>query len=221
MQDTKVFAVLALLLVVPALVAEFTCDRLPVAYPRVLSVEAFPARLGAWQGGPLVPVDSEVQKRIPTAKINERVYTNGTLPGVDLTLVSARDAEDIHNPLACFPSQGWDLSQITRAQIGSQPVNVMTATQGDQRWKVIFWSTGDYAAPAPRAAWLRGLAAARQKYIVKGDDKSLLVRVVAPATPEGDAALRDFTAHLMAPLGRMLQSGLSAEDRRKGYHLVS
>ena len=89
---------------------EYAVGPLPVPHPRKLAVDSFPRSLGTWRGGAIAPMDPDIQARVPTATIMDREYTSSAGGSADVTLVTASDNIDIHNPKDCFPSQGWILT---------------------------------------------------------------------------------------------------------------
>ena len=212
MPNGKILSVTACVLVLAAAAADYGLGQVDVAKPHRLPVETFPASLGAngaWQGGPIQDVDPEVQKKLATAKIVERVYSNKAGEGLDLMLLTATEDEDMHSPKACFPSQGWKLSDVHPVSVDGQPATEMSAAfEGGQRQKVLYWLTGYYPPAPPRSAFLRKAASLRDRVVGPHNNMSLFVRIIAPDSPQGNQALADFTTVLHDPLQRLAGKGL-------------
>jgi hypothetical protein len=128
MSKSSILPVIACVLVLAATGTNYGLGRLDVPKPHRLPVESFPAKIGVWSGGPVRDVDIDIARALPTAKIFERVYTSPTGEQVDLMLLTATEDEDMHSPQACFPSQGWKLSDIQAIQVDGDTGTRRTAT---------------------------------------------------------------------------------------------
>lgn len=203
MSKSSLLPVIACVLVLAAAGANYGLGRLDVPKPHRLPVESFPAKIGDWSGGPLRDVDIDIARALPTAKIVERVYTSPTGAQVDLMLLTATEDEDMHSPQACFPSQGWKLSDIRAIQIDGDPGTRMSAELDGQRQSVLYWLTG-YFPPAPSPnEFVRKIAAARGHYLNRYKNMSLFVRLITSDDPQGHKALTDFTTALHEPLSAL------------------
>lgn len=207
MPNNALLPLICCALVLTAVGADYGLGQLDVSKSHRLPVESFPATLGAWQGGPVRPVDPEIQNILKTAKIVERVYTNPAGQEIDLMLLTATEDEDMHSPQDCFPSQGWTLSNVHHIQIDGEPATQMTAAMEGGRQTVLYWLTGYFPPAPPRNAVLKQAASLRPHLTLAHNNMSLFVRILAPDTPLGQRALADFTASLRDPLRRLVGPG--------------
>ena len=214
MPNNALLPVIGCVLVLSAVGADYGLGQMDVAKPHRLPVESFPANLGSWKGGPVGEVDPDIQKRLPTAKIVDRVYTNPLGQSVDLMLLTATEDEDMHSPKACFPSQGWTLSDVKNTQVDGQPATQMTATMdGGQPSTVLYWLTGYYPPAPPRNALVRKISGLRNHIMGGHNNMSLFVRVTAPDTPLARRSLSEFTSLLHAPLQALVGAGASPSQK--------
>lgn len=197
-------------LVLSAVGVDYGLGQLDVPKSHRLPVETFPAVVGDWKGGPVQEVGADIQKRLPTAKIVERIYTNSTNQSVDLMLLTATEDEDMHNPQACFPSQGWKLSNVKGTSVNGQSATQMTADlPGQGRMAVLYWLTGYYPPAPSRNVLLQKAAVWRTHFTGDHNNMSLFVRLTAPDTPLELSALKDFTSSLKDPLQALVRTGNS------------
>ncbi len=179
---------------------------LPVPRPRLLPVETLPLVLGDWQGGPVQPVDPDIQARLPTSHIFDRPYTDRRGQGADVMLVTASDVVDIHSPLDCFPSQGWRLSNPRTAVLDGQRVSLIDARQEAQAFTMLYWTTGYYLPPPSPSPLVRRISAARARLVGTKEGTSLFVRVLLPASGTGDVAVLDLGRLLVPPIRHMVEA---------------
>ncbi len=210
----SVAAALCLGLVFGVAALEYLSGPLAVPHPRKLAVETFPARLGPWQGGATAPVDPEIQARLRTSSIVDRVYATGAGRSADVMLVTASDDLDIHNPKDCFPSQGWLLTNSRDKTVGGQAVTMMDAQLGEQKMTVLYWTTGIYTPPAPRSLLARQAVALRNKIVPRRQEVSLFVRLMVPQGAGADAEITGLAAEVLPPVQALLEAG-----RRPGEQL--
>lgn len=208
MPNHALLPLISCVLVLSAVGVDYGLGQMDVPRPHRLPVETFPTKIGAWQGGDLAPVDLDVQKKLPTAKIVERSYTNPQGQSVDLMLLTATEDEDMHSPQACFPSQGWNLSNIQSTQVDGQPATQMSAQQeGGPPATVLYWLTGYFPPAPPRNALLQKAYQERMHIMGNHNNMSLFVRMIAPDTPLGRRALAEFTSDLRGPLQTFVGAG--------------
>jgi hypothetical protein len=143
------------------------------------------------------------------------------LANVDLTLVSASDNTDIHDPNSCFPSQGWKLTNRHEIEIAGQKVNVMDASLDDQDLRVYYYDTGYYPPPTPSSALVRGIAHLRERIVGRKRSLSLFVRMMAPATPDGDMALSKFVVDSRPAVFGLLQAAQSPAERNSDQPIAA
>ena len=185
---------------------DYAVGPLPVPQPRKLAVASFPARLGAWQGGAIAPVDQDIQARLPTSAIMDRVYTAPSQRSADVMLVTASDNMDIHNPQDCFPSQGWRLTNTHSVTIQGQAVTVMDAQLDAQKLKVLYWTTGVFTPPPPHSALARKVLALRGKIVPRHEFVSLFVRLTVPQSPQAEEEVTQLAGQVLPPVRFLLQS---------------
>ena len=207
MRNHRLLAAVGGGLILGAAGLEYGLGPIAVAKPHRLPVETFPAKLGGWQAADALPTDSDVQARLPTAKILDRPYVDPAGRTVDVMLVTASDSLDIHSPLDCFPSQGWKLSGRRTTIVGGQAVNVMDAQLDDQKMTVTYWTTGYYPPAPSRHALVRAASDLRTRLIGRREGESLFVRLMAPATPEGEQGLAEVTALVVPPVQSLVAAG--------------
>jgi EpsI family protein len=94
----------------PTIQTEVRADSLPATR---LSLQ-----LGQWKGED-VPVPTDVQKALPTARILSRSYRCPTGPA-SVTIITGSDATVLHDPHDCLSGEGWQfLKDRTRtADVG-------------------------------------------------------------------------------------------------------
>jgi hypothetical protein len=185
---------------------EYAVGPLPVPQPRKLAVDTFPARLGAWQGGAIAPINADIQARLPTSAIMDREYTTAAGQTADVMLVTASDNLDIHNPKDCFPSQGWLLTNSHDKVVQGQTVTVMNAQLSDQKMIVLYWTTGVYMPPTPRYALMRDALALREKIVPRHEAVSLFVRLMVPQSQGAEEEVTHLAEQVMPPVQVLLQS---------------
>ena len=188
---------------------------IPVPHPRKLAVDTFPARLGAWRGGAIAPVDQEIQARLRTSAIMDREYTNGSGRTADVMLVTASDNLDIHNPKDCFPSQGWKLTNSRDKVIGGQTVTLMDAQLDDQKMTILYWMTGVYMPPAPHSVLARQALKFRERIVPRHEAVSLFVRLMVPQSPDADSEITALAGQVLSPVQALV------EEKRKPGEQVS
>ena len=211
MSNNALLGLMGCALVLSAVAADYGLGKLDVPKPHKLPVEGFPAVVGDWKAGPVHQVDPDIQKRLPTAKIVERDYVNPTGQVMTLMLLTATEDEDMHSPKACFPSQGWTLSDVKDTQVAGQPMTRMTADMdGQGKLAVLYWLTGYYAPAPPRNALLRKASVWRTHSMGAHSNMSLFVRITAPDTPLNDRAMTSFTSALQDPLNALVRAGATA-----------
>jgi len=205
MRYTQICATTCCALALVACVTDYGFGKLPIAQPRALAVSTFPTNLGDWQGGGLLPVDPDVQAKLPSAKIIDRNYTNSIGETVDLTLVTANDSLDIHDPVVCLPAQGWQIVDSSQAVYGGQLVNILDLTQDGQSMRAVYWWTGYYPPKLSSHFWVQDAAKFRAKMINKREGESLMVRILS--TDNDPNELEDFTKAVLPEVKKLTDDG--------------
>ena len=214
MPNNALLPLIGCALVLSAVGTDYGLGRVDVAKPHRLPVETFPVNIGSWKGGPLESVDLDIQKQLPTAKIVERHYTSPAKQSIDLMLLTATEDEDMHSPQACFPSQGWTLSDIHDTQVDGQPATQMTATMnGGPPQTVLYWLTGYYPPAPPRNVLIRKVSLLRNHVVGGHNNMSLFVRIIVPSTPLARRSLTEFTSSLKAPLRLLVGAGANPSQK--------
>jgi hypothetical protein len=186
-----------------ACATDYGFGKLPVPIPRRLPVEGFPAKIGDWQAGPILPVDPDVQATLPSAKILERVYTDNANDSFDLTLVTANDDLDIHDPSVCLPAQGWKIDDITSVAYGNQPATLMDVSQDDQKMAVLYWFTGYYPPKLSSHFWVQDAYHLRSKIVKGREGESLMVRILSTEGSNSPDSLQNFTEAILPAIKKI------------------
>jgi len=207
MPSDKILSLIGCFLVLTGVAADYGFGKLDVPKPHRLPIETFPVTVGNWKGGSLREVDPDIQKALPTAKIVERVYTNPLGQQVDLMLLTATEDEDMHSPQACFPTQGWKLSNIVSTRVNGDQATRMTAENDGIRQVVLYWLTGYYPPPPPPNAFLRKVGALRERLLDRHKNSSLFVRLILPDNALSGKTMSDFVAALHPSLIALTDSG--------------
>ncbi len=203
MQNNPVCLGIGLLMLGAALSANRLAPRLEMAHPHLLPVASFPRAIGNWRVSQDTPVDPEIQAKLSTAKIVDRVYTDAGGRSVELLLLTATDYKDFHDPNLCFPSQGFDLKDRRSFTLCGQPVNSMLAARADEKYRVIYWLNGHYMTDFPHSNGLKKILAIR-KLITKEDGSSLFVRLLTTDGPGSEQTLKEF--------GTLIQASVQSLD---------
>jgi EpsI family protein len=194
MVSTKIAPIAGIAATLIFLAIQTFVPRLPIAERRLVPVETFPRQVGDWTCREEQPIDKEVAERCPTAHFVQRIYQDRDGNEVQLLLMTATGADDIHDPTICFPSQGWLVESQRDRVVAGQKITDMATQQNGTRLKTLYWYTGYYAPDPPSLAWARKLSEARTKAVGKMEGMSLFVRILATGSmPESN--LDDFTEH--------------------------
>jgi EpsI family protein len=206
MQKSKIFALISFVMVLTALAADHTIGRLPLLAARKAPVERFPKHIQGWTAGPDNPVDPEIQKTLATATVVDRNYTNPSGQSVQLLLVSASQGNDVHNPMICFPGQGWQITDRRTIRVDSQDATVMTAKLDETRLCVLYWISDAEPSPQEESPWLRNLRTIRRWFVTADEGRSLLVRVTAPGDAQNNAPVISFVKDASEPLRELIRA---------------
>jgi EpsI family protein len=165
-----------------------------------MQIADFPKIVGDWKDIKDLPPPESFSDVLPTAQVVERTYANKAGDQVDLMLLTATDYGDLHNPRACFPSQGWSLSDEKKLSIGEEHVNDMLAAVDSDQVEVLYWRPDFYQVPLPHSAFARKIYSLYINHYRKAEGNSLLVRVIGPSSQEGHVDLMNFTQAIQTPL---------------------
>ena len=208
MQTAKNLPIIGTLMIVTATICTYAFPRLPVPSIHKIPVETFPRTIGEWQGGPDEAVDPEVQKIIPTATIISRVYKNLSGQTVELTLLSASQRGDYHDPNICFPAHGWNLSNLQNVHIFGERFNSMTAEQDKLKMKVHYKWMGAINIKTD-SVYLKSAVKVRDEVFYgvmdRTDGMELFVRIMAKDDDLNPRAMGDFNQQIMPIVNSLLK----------------
>lgn len=189
---------------VAALTANHAFGRIETNTLRRLPVERFPKKLGAWVMEIDRPTDPEVQKAVPTARIVDRIYRDDEGRQINLTLLTATNYSDFHDPNICFPGQGFVLTNEKQMRIAGQPGRYMVAERDGLRQQVFYWWSGRAAVDTKYGRDQMGRLLAVRDRLIGHQGQSIFVRVIADDGIEGQTAMKDFLSKARAPLAAMM-----------------
>ena len=196
--------VAALLLL--AFVVNHALPRLSTPTLRVVPIDRLPRQIGAWQCGADLPIEDRVRTLLPNAAFVSRSYRDGGGRTAELLLETSADAQMFHSPTQCMPAQNWNILH-TRSLPLVMPANApagkpggaqeVSATEMDmqspgQNLLMLYW----YTSERQLDKW----QALKDKLLSGRAHTRLFVRILVPATSEGDKAsraARDFAQALL------------------------
>lgn len=215
MQKNSFLVVVGLVMVGAAALANAVMGRLDFPQPRLLPVENFPRQIGEWSGGEDRPVDPAIRKKLATARIVDRLYTDAAGKTVALLLLSATDIKDFHHPRVCFPGQGWRLEEPRILTYRGRQINTMVVSREGEELSVwYFWFTAEHPPTLPENHPLRPLYDLRMKVVPEIERATLFVRLIAPKSPDNDLPLRSFLDAIWEPLRSLRANGNRAQTSR-------
>jgi len=192
MHKAQVLAVVSVIMIAVAFTANHAIGRLQTDTLRRLTVEGFPKKVGGWTMTEDRPTDAEVQQTIPTARIVDRLYEDTRGRMVNLTLLTATDYADFHDPNICFPGQGFTLGPREHVTIAGQRGALMTAERDDTRLRIMYWWSGRAAIDTKYGREQMGKILAVRDRLVGQQGHSLFVRVLVPEDAKAMDTIRDF-----------------------------
>lgn len=212
MQDYKVLLVAAIAVTVAAIGVN-RLPRLDVPMSHSLPIEHFPKSISSWQAVEDVPVDPSIKEVLPDATIVERRYRRSDGVSLDLLLLTSDNEGEFHDPSKCFPAQGWSLAGQTSAEIAGQTLHQFHASFQDQHVLVSYWRVRDLTPP-PSPGSITSAVLPLRNAVTHDEGWSLLVRVISPGDPQGEAAARDFIQVISEPVHALFGSPNSAVTSR-------
>ncbi len=159
-----------------------------------LPIHEFPRQVGGWESVEDRPLEADVQWRIPSADVLDRMYANPSGHVVNMLLVTAADTVDIHDPQQCLPGQGWEIQQSAPITISGQAMTDLHVRKGAETLEALFWWTEATSSTDTTRRTLQNLLHRL------GGRGTLLIRLSAPDTPANHAVLLDFARQTLAPL---------------------
>ncbi len=206
MQNNKISAVGGLVIVLVALVANHAIGRIGGSELHRVPVWDFPRAVGGWHAGADLPVDPRVQKILPTARIVDRVYSDNASRQISLTLLTATEYQDFHDPNMCFPAQGWELSPVHEVKLGDLRAYSMSAKRDNEKLAVLYFWTGGVI---PEGQWGRvqlGRLMTIRNRLTNEQGQPVFVRLVTGAGTDSDKLLTDFAAQVLPPLNQLARA---------------
>ena len=202
------------LLAVMAVVSQVLPDREEIV-PDRLVFDAFPERIGQWQGrmDRLEPIIEDA------LKLDDHIiadYSNGSDVPVNFYVAyygSQRKGASAHSPKSCLPGGGWEMTQFEQqvldgVQVAGQPLRVnRTLIQlGDAKQLVYYWfqQRGRVITNEYLVKWYLFWDS-----LTKNRSDGALVRLVAPVRPGQDVAeidqlLSGFARDVSGELGKYI-----------------
>lgn len=101
----------------------------------------FPTQIGGWQGEQTAMEDT-ITKYLGLTDYILADYKNDTSQSVNFYAAyyeSQRKGVSPHSPRVCIPGGGWQISDITRTQIGDLPINRIVIKKEDNTQLVYYW----------------------------------------------------------------------------------
>jgi EpsI family protein len=186
----------------------------------VVDTSLVPMSIGAWQGRPAEPFDQTTLLMLQPDAYVHRVYDRPDGASVVLSVIYGHRKDTFHSPGFCLLGGGWSIMSkgvVQGSPVGSaeEPVrwNRLLLRKHDDRAVVLYTYLRQGGATASWTVFQGHLLSQR----LRGSPGSgALVRLVVPATGEGDAAERNglaFLAKAYPALLRSLDSG-GAGDRQ-------
>lgn len=114
--------------------------RSEIIPPRSLFPE-FPTQLGGWQGEQGA-MEENVIKALGLTDYILADYKNGKAQSVNFYVAyyeSQRKGVSPHSPRVCIPGGGWQITEITRTQLGDLPINRIVIKKEDNTQLVYYW----------------------------------------------------------------------------------
>jgi len=191
MQRAQIYAVACLALAAIALIATRAVGA------------SFPKTIGDWRCVQEIEQDPEVMKYLPSAVIADRIYRDSQGRTMNLTLLTAQDYVDYHDPWFCFRGQGFQMSDKENLVLDGQECAQITASRDNIRMRAVYWWWGR-ANERPKYApeqWNRVLAL-RAKLMGK-QEKSLQVRIVTEDSPDAVGQMEEFVRDIHPALEKL------------------
>lgn len=177
------------------------------------ALAAVPAAFGPWSGTELSFEDAVVEELDPDDLLVRRYERDGERAWLCIVYHENR-RHGAHDPLVCYQSQGWLVTNETRVRLedgspGGLVANRFVADRPRGRRLVYYWWSTAGLSTADRDAF-------RSRMALSGalDNRSwgAFVRVETPIAPDGDAdaerRLRDFAGRVARGLPASLAEGL-------------
>jgi len=205
MVSTRACQLGGLIVVALSIGVQAAIHPLPTPQRRLMPVNTFPNVLGSWRAGNDLAQNPEVLEVCPTANIVERPYTNDRGQQIDVLLLTATAAGDIHDPQVCFPSQGWKTYAVMPFRVGGKTVQKMIAAQNGSNLKVYYWFDGYQQPRLSSSPIVQKASQIRTKIVGKMDGMSLFVRVIAPDTIS-DKDMELFLKQAIVPIDKMVSA---------------
>jgi EpsI family protein len=163
-----------------------------------------------------IPVDDKIQKALELDEYLFQRYSNGQQ---SITLYigyyhSAKKVGAAHDPMVCFPGQGWRLHGTSTGKLklsdalGTQlPYATITATLGEQSEHILYWFQA-YDEPAS-STLMQKILLFKKTLLREGQDNAFVrVSIPCPAqdTNRCEQTLENFVQDFYPPFLRYITS---------------
>jgi hypothetical protein len=196
-----------------ALAVHYLSTPIPVAQPRYVPIERFPAQVGHWTLSAVLPIPQAVRLKLPTAHIVDRMYTDPQGQAVELMLLTATRRDDMHDPARCLPSQGWNVTAQRRIRLGNQIATALTIEQDGSSADAYYWLTGYYEPARDSGSLQTVLERVRGHIVNRQQGMSLFVRLMTADNPTNAGALDDFARQITPLLDQIKAASLRPGER--------
>jgi len=197
------------------LIANHAVGRIQFTPLRHLPVETFPTQIGNWSAKKTQSVSKEVQQKLPSAHIENRVYTGPGGQQIDVLLLSATEYTDFHDPTWCFPGQGFKISKPEPLTIGNRAAQMMTAQRDGSRMRVLYWWNGQITTKyAYGREQISRLLELRNKFAGERG-QSLFFRLVMEDTPDSAEVLKQFAVTCLPALDALEKAPVEQTTARR------
>jgi hypothetical protein len=207
MQKSQIYALIASGIVLLTIGLGRAIGQVDIGEAIPIAIQSFPSQIGPWRVVQKVPPYDDLQEVLPTAQVNEAIYSDASGRSVDFMLLTASRYGEIHDPANCFSWQGWTETGSRQLEVGDQRINEMQVQMQGRQAEVLYWLPDYYHVPTPRSAVGRAILRAYEARRPGLLGQSLLVRIMASNTPEGRQAALDFAQTAEGPLSRLPLQG--------------
>jgi exosortase len=200
------------MLLLCAIVTNTVFPSLPPISPHLVPIEDFPRTIGngRWVSEPKNDqfISDEVRSMLHHADVAERFYHDKQGHVVLLTLLTATDYADFHDPSVCIPAQGWNLSDQQQITLDRQPANLVTAEQSGRQFAVLYWLAGDFSSSTfiGRPGTLQHRMLALRQAITREQGGSLVVRVDSDEANGGAELAKEFALQILGPVTELAKA---------------
>ena len=151
-----------------------------------------------WNSNGVIPLEKEIVKALELDEYANQSYSNGreTIFLYIGYYFSKRKLGTAHDPLVCFPGQGWIASGITKGSLmmppgqnGSISFSTMTVERGLQKEFILYWFQS-YDQTASNTFYQK-IISMRQRILRQREDNAF-VRISIPVGKKSSDECRDI-----------------------------